>query len=291
MHHPMTMRSRRSGRGGRRRRADPQTRRPACCCWSLVRLNNSSFGLHWDNVIKCLYCIDHSRLIPGDDFHSHFGSSFHPKMFAGTTRYVFLTASAFHLADCYPEIRNQSCDILKASLPTMLQEPIVLKEGDASALRLRYKCPYETCDVWIALKHLPKVRAAATCAKITWQEPREPLSTCFPMVDPARWFGKGFNASDSTHYFVFSDTFKPPAEGMAKPVFPTVNLTAPSTDTWPALLGWESYIDKLSLKFGLHQKAADKLRDLVMPPNADRISASSDLLKMLEASISPASST
>jgi hypothetical protein len=77
-------------------------------------------GVCWIHELKSLYCTDHSRLVPGDDFCNHFGGRLHQGATSGTTRYIFLTTVAFHLADCYPDIRNQSYEQLKSSLPTQL---------------------------------------------------------------------------------------------------------------------------------------------------------------------------
>lgn len=112
-----------------------------------VLLHLLHFGAHWSHVLGCFYCLDNSRLVPGNIFCSLFGMWAHPMAIPGTTRYIFLTASTFHLVDCYPEMWNQSYKKLKLFLPAQLPEHLLLKE-DLESIQEWYKCPYTTCEAW-----------------------------------------------------------------------------------------------------------------------------------------------
>jgi hypothetical protein len=206
----------------------------------------------------------------------------------GMTRYRFLTASAFHLAECYPDIRNQTHQKLKHLLPTLLQEPIALKE-DSNTLQIRYKCPLIDCAIWVAMNkgrggpETELQRHVKTHNKV--------LENDFPSVTP-QWTqlvgvgrgigGKGHTENGSNHYFTFPDTFRSPIESTNEPGFLTIDHTAPSTDTWAASLGWDAYIDQLTPSFGSREKAVEKLRDLVALPSARHVSAAVGLVKILE---------
>jgi hypothetical protein len=248
-----------------------------------VLLHISHFGARWSHALKCFYCIDHSRLVPGDGFRSHFGGRLHPMAILGTTRYIFLTASAFHLADCYPEMRNQTYEKLKLSLPVQLPERLPLKE-DSDSFQKRYKCPDTTCDAWVAVN---KGRGAPVSELRRHVKTHDKiLDNDFPPVSP-QWtqlvgVGQGYHLNGSTHYFTFPETYRPSTKNAHKPVFSIVDLAAPSTDTWPVLLGWEDYINQIAPKLGSRQKVVEKLRDLVSLPSRRRISVFTGLTKILE---------
>lgn len=239
------------------------------------------FGVRWSHSLNCFYCFDHSRLVPGDGFRGHFGGRVHPMAIPGTTRYIYLTVSAFHLAECYPSMRNQSYDGLKLSLPAQLQEPIQLNSG-SDTVQMRYKCPYATCDVWMAVNEGRGAPVSELRRHVKTHD--NILKKDFPTVS-AQWtqlvaVGQGWNGI--THVFTFPDNYRPLTENVDKTVFSTVDLAAPSTDTWATSFGWEDYIDKLIPKFGSRQKAVVKLRDLVSLPSASRISGSTGLVNLIE---------
>jgi len=249
----------------------------------------SNFGVRWDRILKCIYCINHSRLIPGDDFRYHFGRTSHDSMaIPGTTKYIFLTASVFHLIECYPDIQNQNHDKLKRSLPTLLQEPIALKEDSLGTPQMRYKCPHIMCEIWVAMnkgKGAPETelrRHVKTHKKILEQDFPCVLPQWTQLVGVGRGIGKGYNERGSNHYFTFPDTFQPSVENVNQPIPFTVNLAAPSTDTWAASLGWEAYVDEITPRFGSRQKAMEKLHDLVTLPSPHHVSVSVGPVKILE---------
>jgi hypothetical protein len=261
------------------------TRSDADPCPVLTLL--SGFGVRWDHVLRCMYCVNHSRLIPGDDFRYHFGGRLHPMAIRDTTRYTFLTASAFHLAECYPNIRNQDHEKLKQSLPAMLQEPIEVK--DPHSLKLRYKCPVMDCAYWVAVNE--GRGALETELRRHVKTHNKVLGVDIPSVSP-QWTqkvgvgkgagGNGYNEVGSNHYFMLPDTFSTSTKGTDKPDFLTTNLAAPSTDTWATSLGWEEYIDGITEAFGSRQKAVEKLRDLVALPSPHRVLTAVGSLKILE---------
>jgi hypothetical protein len=55
-----------------------------------------------------------------------------------------------------------------------------------------------------------------------------------------------------------------------------VQLAAPSTQTWPVVLGWEDEMLKLTHLLGSRDNAAKKLFDLVELPSKARVACSSD---------------
>lgn len=242
----------------------------------------SDFGARWSRALKCFYCIDHSRLVPGDGFRSHFGGSLHPWTIPGTTRYIFLTVGAFHLADCYPDMRYQSYEKLKLSLPAQLPERLPLKE-DSDSFQKRYKCPYTTCDAWVAVN---KGKGAPESELRRHVKTHDKILEDFPPVS-TQWtqlvgVGQGYNLNGSNHYFTFPETYQSLTQNNPKPVFSIVNLAAPSTDTWAVSLGWEDYINQIIPMLGSRQKVVDKLRDLVSLPSRRRISACTGLTNILE---------
>jgi hypothetical protein len=243
------------------------------------------FTLGWHEVVESLYCKVHAALIPGDYFHLHFGGRSHKGAYPGATRNSVITASAFHLAECYPAIRNQSYTNLKLSLPTLLQAPLLLGDKDEQSLQLRYKCPDETCTDWLSMtkrKGAPETELKRHVKKAH----DKILGHDFPFVDP-QWtqlvrVGQSFGQNGSTHYFTFPDTFRPPVPIIFAPVFSTVDHAAPSTDTWAAELGWQEYFDSISKRLGGQSNAAAKLRDLVSLPSNDRVSRSTGAKRLLE---------
>ena len=265
-----------------------------CPVLSHVSSKISKLGIHWIHGLKCFYCVDHSRLIPGDGFRCHFGGRIHQQAFPGTTRYIFFTASAFHLAICYPDMQNQSYEQLKCSLPTQLPQPLPLNEGSHS-FEQRYKCTYinpqshKACSTWVSIN---KSRGAkvSELRRHTSQTHQVVLKEDIP-ISP-QWtqqvgVGQGSGANGNFHYFTFPETFLPLTQELI-PVFSTVDHAAPLTDTWAASLGWEDYINQLiqvsmpDSVLGSHQKVVKKLRDLVSLPNHYRVSVSNQLQKILE---------
>ena len=256
----------------------------------------SKLGVHWIHGLKCFYCIDHSRLVPGDGFRCHFGSGLHPKNFPGTTRYIFFTTSAFHLAACYPNMQNQSYEQLKCSLPTQLPEPLPLAlNDDGHSFQQRYKCTYvhphthEACSAWVAVNKgkgadVTELRRHTTNIHKTVLKEDLPI---YPQWTQKVGVGQQFGTNGNFHYFTFPESFLPPTQG-PKPVFSVVDHAAPLTDNWATSLGWEDYINQLiqvskpGSELGSREKVVKKLRDLVSLPNHHRVSVSNGVQKILE---------
>jgi hypothetical protein len=243
------------------------------------------FTLGWHEVVKALYCKVHAVLVPGNYFHLHFGSRSHKGAYPGATRNTVITASAFHLAECYPAMRNQSYNNLKLSLPTQLQAPLPLGDKEEQSLQLRYKCPDETCTTWVSMTKT-KGAPETELKRHTKKAHNKILGNDLPIVTP-QWtqlmrVGQNYGSNGSTHYFTFPDTFRPPAPIVCPSVFSNVNHVAPSTDTWAAELGWQEYFDSISKRLGGQSNAAAKLRDLVALPSKARILSSTGAKRLLE---------
>lgn len=244
----------------------------------------SHFGAGWSPVLKCIFCIEHSRLVPGESFRAHFGGAVqHPGAFPGTTRYIFITASAFHLAECYPVIRNQTYSMLQLSLPAQLQEPLPMK-NESDTLAQRYKCPQNGCDAWVATTK-GRGRLDSELERHIGKTHNKTLEAFNLRVLP-EWtqrvaVGQG-NSSGSTHCFTFPETFHLKSQTTCSRVFPTADLSAPSTDTWPTLLGWEEYVNEITPLFSSRGDAIAKLCDLVALPSRRRISTTTGSERILE---------
>ena len=236
----------------------------------------------WSDALKCLFCIVHARLVPGDSFRSHFGGRLHPGAIPGSTRYMFFTASAFHLVECYPDIEHQSYEKLKSRLPYQLQEPLPLK-GDG-LLQPRYKCPADACSTWVAVTK--KKGAPDTELRRHIKMVHNQILDNFPPVSPQLTqqvaVGSGLKLNGSYHCFTILDAHQYPTQHVYDPVFSTPNLAAPSTDKWAESLGWEAYVHEIAIKLGSRLKAVEKLRDLVSLPNLRRISTCTGSSKALE---------
>jgi hypothetical protein len=233
-------------------------------------------GLQWYEELGCLICMQHNKLIPGDYLWMHLSRS-HPGKYPGTTREAVFKAALSHIVGCHPGIKNQSTADVKSSLPARLAAPIPLQLSD---VLMRYKCPVPGCPQWT---HQNKSRGAPEAEhkrhlKTHSAGEVDPLSQSpvIPQwtqrVDIGAGKSKCQESTGATHCFLLPPFTLPPSVlGAPPPLFPSADITAPSTQNWAESLGWEDYIATLACRAGSRSKAVAKLRDLVALPSKARI--------------------
>lgn len=240
-------------------------------------------GLQWHEEIGCFLCAQHSRLLPGNFIRQHLSRS-HKGRYQGIHRADVFNAALSHFVGCYPKIKHQSTADVKNSLPTELTTPLPLARP--CELMFRYKCPVEGCPQW-SHQNKGKGIPEADHNRHLKSHDAKAIASCRPVI--AQWtqrvdIGAGRSKlnelSGDTHCFILPF---PPSMAPQPSLFATGDLTAPSTQSWPGLLGWEEYIKALTRKFGGRQKAVEKLRDLVALPSKKRLAKNTNqLMEALE---------
>jgi hypothetical protein len=239
------------------------------------------FELTWIAALGSIACLKHNRIIPGNDILNHLKA--HPGSYPGSVRRNVFMAAIFHVVNCHPTIKRQSTMTIKCALPAQLPEPLPFCRN---TIKQRFKCPIGGCDAWAPINS-SKGRDTADIIRHLKVHTNASINSesLLPKWTQLVEIGTGRHTKGGAiHYFTFPATFNPFLEGSpaSMPSFMTVDQAAPSTDIWAAEIGWEEYLDRLSLKSGSRSKIVTKLLDLVSLPSKARVSACTGPTKLLE---------
>ncbi|KAF8332179.1 hypothetical protein F5887DRAFT_922500 [Amanita rubescens] len=234
------------------------------------------FQLKWDNLLNCLYCCTHHRLLPGNYVWQHISRQ-HKDRHSGIRRSSLLEAFLGHLKGCHPTIVDQSTEDLKKNLPCSLNYPL---SSHSSSIALRYKCQVSSCLSWISANNskgahiLEYVRHLKSKHKLDNKEHEiaiqvQPQWT--EMVEIAggkSQMGKG----GDVHWFLLP-SYSPDYNGACLEDGPAIfksTQVAAASELWPTKIGWCNELEQISMCLGLPlTEVINILQDLARPPSLD----------------------